>query len=72
MNLARKVRWLAVTFLLPILYAAAAYVVTRHPKSVYVFAKPTEITVSEKATFTIYHAPDPIYPPRALHDRVEG
>jgi len=32
---------------LPLLYLALAYVATRHPKPIYVFANPTVITVSE-------------------------
>jgi hypothetical protein len=43
----RKARKVAVTIVLPLLYAFAVYVATRHPKPVYAFAQPTVITVTE-------------------------
>jgi hypothetical protein len=43
----KRVRWIAVSVLLPVLYAAVVFVVTRKPKPVYAFAQPTVVTVSE-------------------------
>src|SRR6266849_6810989 len=68
----RQARWIAVTFVLPLLYAAVVSVATRHPKPVYAFADPTVMTVSDKPGPPIYHAPDPIYPAQALRDKIEG
>ncbi|HTS60691.1 MAG TPA: TonB family protein [Candidatus Acidoferrales bacterium] len=68
----RRIGWWSVTAGLPLLYLAAVYVATRHPKPVYAFAVPTVFTVAEKAGPAIYHAPDPIYPAQALRAHVEG
>jgi TonB family protein len=68
----RKARWIAVTFVLPLLYAVVVFVATRHPKPVYAFADPTVMTVTDKPGPAIFHAPDPIYPRQALRDGVEG
>jgi hypothetical protein len=43
----KRVRWIAVSVLLPVLYAAVVFVVTRKPKPVYAFAQPTVVTVTE-------------------------
>jgi hypothetical protein len=43
----RRARRVAVSIGLPLLYALAVYVATRHPKPVYAFAEPTVITVTE-------------------------
>jgi hypothetical protein len=43
-----RVRRVAISVLLPLLYAAAVFVATRHPKPVYAFADPTVITVTDK------------------------
>ena len=42
-----KVRWIAISVLLPVLYAAVVFVVTRKPKQTYKFAEPTVVTVTE-------------------------
>jgi hypothetical protein len=42
-----RARWIAVTVVLPVLYAAMVFVVTREPKPVYAFAQPTVVTVTE-------------------------
>jgi hypothetical protein len=44
----RRALRLVVSVGLPMLYAAAVYVATRHPKPVYAFAEPTVITVTDK------------------------
>ena len=43
----RRVRRVAVSVVLPLIYAIAVYAATRHPKPVYAFAQPTVITVAE-------------------------
>lgn len=68
----RRARWVAMTVLLPMLYAAAVYVATRRPKPVYAFAEPTVLTVTEQPGPAILYAPEPIYPPEALRKRIEG
>ena len=50
----------------------ALFLTAHPPKAVYQFAEPTVMTVSDKGGPVILHAPPPIYPPEALHDRVEG
>lgn len=72
MTLLRKIRWIAVSILLPLLFAGGAYVIARRPKPEYKFTRRTTVVTSEKAIFTVYHAPLPIYPPQALRDRIEG
>lgn len=67
-----RLRWASMTFALPLIYLATLYLATRPPKAVYVFANPTVMTVSDKGGPAILHAPDVVYPPRALRDRVEG
>jgi TonB family protein len=67
-----RARWIAVTIGLPLLYAVAVFVCTRHPKPVYASVDPTVMTVTDKPGPAIYHAPEPIYPPQALRARVEG
>jgi len=67
-----RARWIAVTIVLPLLYAVAVFVATRHPKPVYAFADPTVMTVTDKPGPAIFHAPEPIYPAQALRDRIEG
>jgi hypothetical protein len=42
-----RCRWIAVSVLLPVLYAAVVFVVTRKPKPIYAFAEPTVVTVTE-------------------------
>ena len=44
-----RVRWIAVSVLLPVLYAMMVFVATRKPKvkRVYSFPEPTVITVTE-------------------------
>jgi hypothetical protein len=44
----RRALRLAVSVGLPLLYAVAVFVVTRHPKPVYAFAEPTVITVTDE------------------------
>ena len=68
----RTARWVIVSIGLPLVYAVSVYVVTRKPKPVYAFADPTVVTVSDKPGPPIFHAPDPIYPPRAFGERIEG
>jgi TonB family protein len=68
----RTVRWISVSIVLPLACALAAYFAMRRPKPVYEFAEPTVLTVSDKPGPVIFHAPDPIYPPEARRDRVEG
>jgi TonB family protein len=68
----RRARWIAVSIVLPLLYAALVFVATRHPKPVYAFADPTVMTVTDKPGPAVYHAPEPIYPPEALRRRLEG
>jgi len=41
-----KVRWIALSVLLPVLYAAIVFVVTRKHKPKYMFAEPTVVTVT--------------------------
>jgi TonB family protein len=70
-----NLRRLTIAFAPPLVYAAVLIVLflTEHPpKAVYQFAEPTVMTVSDKGGPLILHAPPPIYPPEALHDRVEG
>jgi TonB family protein len=67
-----KVRDLAVSVLLPLLYAATVFVATRLTKPVYAYADPTVFTVTEPAGPAILHTVDPVYPPKAMRDRVEG
>ena len=67
-----KARWVIVSIGLPLVYVVSVYVVTRKPKPVYAFADPTVVTVSDKPGPPIFHAPDPIYPARALRERIEG
>jgi|KBSMisStandDraft_5_1062788.scaffolds.fasta_scaffold2697022_2 hypothetical protein len=42
-----RVRWIALTIVLPVVYAAVVFAVTRKPKPVYQFAAPTVVTVTE-------------------------
>jgi TonB family protein len=67
-----RVRWLAMTFALPLVYLAVLYWATRPTKAVYVFANPTSMTVSDSAGPPVLHAPPAVYPPEALRRRVEG
>jgi outer membrane biosynthesis protein TonB len=67
-----RLRWVSITFALPLVYLALLYFATRPSKAVYVFANPTVITVSDRGGPTILHGPDVVYPPQALRDRVEG
>jgi TonB family protein len=67
-----RLRWALVTFALPLAYVLILYVATRPPQAVYVFANPTAMTVSDKGGPAVLHAPDAVYPARALRDRVEG
>ncbi len=65
-------RWLTKTIVLPLVYIVILYAATRPPKPTYVFANPTVMTVSDKGGPPVMHAPPLIYPPQALHARVEG
>jgi TonB family protein len=67
-----RVRWLAMTFALPLVYLAVLIWATRPTKAVYVFANPTAMTVSDTGGPPVLHAPPAVYPPQALRDRVEG
>ena len=65
-------RWLTKTIVLPLVYVVVLYVATRPPKPTYVFATPSVMTVSDKGGPPVMHAPPVVYPPQALHARVEG
>jgi TonB family protein len=67
-----RLRWLATTIALPLVYIVVLYVATRPPKATYVFANPTVMTVSDKGGPPVMHAPPVVYPAQALHARVEG
>ena len=67
-----RLRWVAITIALPLVYLVLLYRATRPPKPVYVFANPTVMTVTDKGGPAILHSPDVVYPPQALRDRVEG
>src|SRR5690242_20652584 len=57
---------------LPLVYIVAVYVATRPPKATYVFGTRTAMTVSDNDGPPVMHAPPVVYPPQALHARVEG
>ena len=42
-----RLRWLTITFALPLVYLAVLYLATRPPKPEYKFAEHTVMTVSE-------------------------
>ena len=65
-------RWLTKTIVLPLVYVVVLYVATRPPKPTYVFATPSVMTVSDKGGPPVMHATPVVYPPQALHARVEG
>src|SRR5947209_12706605 len=67
-----RARWIAVSVVLPLLYAVAVFVATRHPKPVYAFADPTVMTVTDQPGPAIFHAAEPIYPAQALRNQIEG
>ena len=58
-----KARAIATGVVLPLVYAAAVFVATRHPKPVYAFADPTVYNVVEQAGPKILKSVDPVYPP---------
>ena len=65
-------RWLLVTVGLPALYLALVVFFNLPEKPEYWLKDRTVMTVSEKAGPAILHMPDPIYPPNALRDSVQG
>jgi TonB family protein len=67
-----KARAIAVSVILPVLYAVTVMIVTRHPKPKYAFADPTVFNVTEPAGPSILHTVDPVYPATALRNRIEG
>jgi TonB family protein len=67
-----KVRRIAVSVVLPLVYAVAVLVVTRHPKPVYAFADPTVFNVTEQAGPQILHTVNPVYPAIARRKGIEG
>jgi TonB family protein len=67
-----KVRWMAVSVVLPLLYSLTVFVVTRHPKPVYAFADPTVFNVTEQAGPQILQTVDPVYPVVARRNGIEG
>ena len=67
-----RARWLLITFALPALYLALVVIFTLPEKPEYWLKDRTVMTVSEKAGPVILHMPDPIYPPQALRNSVEG
>ena len=67
-----RLRWVSVTYALPLLYLALVYSSTRQPKAVYRYANPTVMTVTDTGGPAVLHGPDVVYPPQALRDRVEG
>jgi hypothetical protein len=67
-----RLRWVSITIALPLVYVVVLYVATRPPKPTYVFATPSVMTVSDKGGPPVMHAPPVVYPPQALHARVEG
>src|SRR6266702_4231586 len=67
-----RLRPVLITFALPMVYVAALYLATRPSKPVYALGAPTVMTVTEKPGPAILHAPEVVYPPQAVRDRVEG
>jgi protein TonB len=53
-------------------YAAAVYVATRPPKPIYTLANKTVMTVTSDGGPAILTRAEPLYPPQALRDRIEG
>ena len=64
--------WLLVTIGPPALYLALVVIFTLPEKPEYWLKDRTVMTVSEKAGPVILYMPDPIYPPRALRESVQG
>jgi len=58
-----RARGIAISVVLPLVYAAVVFVATRHPKPVYAFADPTVYNVVEPAGPKILKTVDPVYPP---------
>jgi len=67
-----KLRWFAITVVLPLVYLAASYLATRPPKPVYRAATPTVMTVTDTGGPAALHAPPAVYPAQALRDGVAG
>lgn len=63
---------MVITYALPLVYIVVLFVANRPTKPVYTLANPTVMTVTDKGGPPILHAPEIIYPPQALRDRVEG
>jgi TonB family protein len=61
-----------VTYGIPALYLALVVIYNLPAKPEYWLPGHTVMTVSEKAGPIILHMPDPIYPPQALRDSVQG
>jgi TonB family protein len=67
-----RARRVLVTYGLPGLYLALVVIFNLPEKPEYWLPGRTVMTVSEKAGPMILHMPDPIYPPQALRDSVQG
>ena len=65
-----RLRWLATTIALPLVYIVVLFVATRPPEATYVFGSRTAMTVSDQDGPPVMHAPPAVYPPQALHARV--
>jgi TonB family protein len=68
----KRVRLVARSAGLPLVFIAAVYWAMRPEPPQYVFAAKTVMTVTEKAGPALLYSPDPIYPAQALRDRIEG
>jgi len=68
----RRLRLVAMSAGLPLVFIAAVWWAMRPERPEYVFAAPTVVTVTDKGGPALLYAPDTIYPAQALRDRVEG
>jgi len=68
----RRLRLVATSAGLPLVFIAAVWWAMRPERPEYVFAAPTVVTVTDKGGPALLYAPDAIYPAKALRDRVEG
>jgi len=68
----KRLRLVAMSAGLPLVFIAAVWWAMRPERPEYVFAAPTVVTVTDKGGPAVLYAPDTIYPANALRDRVEG